>query len=99
MAVPVAYVNDYRFWVVVKSTVPGEASAPWVRDKGELVAFQTKGVHLGLGSEVPKVAAAPGAFSHQARGPRPHMGQEDGDEEHRPECIPPEVLSPEEIDA
>ena len=72
LVVPVALVSDYHFWVVVKSTFPGEASAPWVRDKGELVAFQTKGVHPGLGSEVPE---ASGAFSHKARGPRPHMGQ------------------------
>jgi hypothetical protein len=87
LVVAVALVSDYHFWAVVKSTFPGEPSAPWVRDKGELVAFQAKGVHPGLGSEVPKVAAAPGAVSHQARGPRPHMGQEDGDEEHRPEHI------------
>ena len=98
LVVPVALVNDYHFWAVVKSTFPREASAPWVRDKGELVAFQTKGLHPGLGSEVPKVAA-PGVFSHQAHGPRLHMEQEDGDEEHRPDCIPQQVRSPEEIDA
>ena len=78
LVVPVALVNDYHLLAVVKSTCPGEASAPWVRDKGELVAFQTKGLHPGLGSEVPKVAA-PGVFSHQAHGPRLHMEQEDGD--------------------
>ena len=79
LVVPVAFVNDCHFWAVVKSRFPIEASAPWVRDKGDLVAFQTKGLHPGLGSEVPKVAATSGAFSHQARGPRPRMGQEDGD--------------------
>ena len=63
LVVPVALVNGYHFWVVVKSTFPGEASAPWFRDKGELVAFQAKGVHLGHGSEVPEAAAASG-FSH-----------------------------------
>ena len=57
LVVPVALVNDYHCWDVVKSTFPGEASAPWVRDKGELVAFQTWVLHPGLGSEVPKVAA------------------------------------------
>ena len=41
LVVPVALVNDYHFWVVVKSTFPGEASAPWGRDKGKLVAFPT----------------------------------------------------------
>ena len=66
--------------------------------QGELVAFQTQGLHLGLGSEVPKVAA-PGAFSHQAHGLRLHMEQEDGEEEQRPDCIPQQVRSPEEIDA
>ena len=63
------------------------------------MAFQAKGVHYGLGSEAPEVAAASGEFSHQARGPRPHMGQEDGDEKHRPDCIPQQVRSPDEIDA
>jgi hypothetical protein len=96
LVVPVALVSDYHCWVVVKATSLGEASAPWVRDKGELVAFQTKGLHPGLGSKVPNVAA-PGVSSHQAHGPRLHMEQEDGDEEHRPECIPQQVLSPEEI--
>ena len=75
LVVPVAWVNDYHFGVVVKSTHPREARAPRVRDKGELVAFQAKGVHSWLGSEVPEVAAASGVFSHQTRGPRPHMEQ------------------------
>ena len=98
LAVPVALVNDSHCWAVVKSTFPGEASAPWVRDKGELVAFQTKGLHPGLRSEDPKVAA-PSAFSHQAHGPRLHTEQDDGDEKRRPYCIPQQVRSPEEIDA
>ena len=75
LVVPVALVNDYHFWAVVKSTFPREASAPWVRDKGELVAFQTKGLHPGLGSEVPKVAApgvclTSGTWSSTAHGAR-----------------------------
>ena len=98
LVVPVALVNDYHFWAVIKSTFPGEASAPWVRDKGELVAFQAKGVHPGLGLD-PGAAAAPGASPHKARGLRPHMGQEDSDEEHRPEHILQQVRSPEAIDA
>ena len=62
LVVPVALVNDYHFWAVVKSTCPREASAPWVKGKGELVAFQAEDVHPGLGSEVPEVAATSGAF-------------------------------------
>ena len=54
LVVPVALVNDYHFWAVVKSTFPGEASAPWVRDKGELVAFQTRVYILGLGQRSPR---------------------------------------------
>ena len=99
LVVPVALVNDYHFWAVLKSTFPGEASAPWDRDKGELVAFQAKGVHPGLVPEAPGAAATSGEFSHKAHGPRPHMEQEDGDEEHRPEHIPQQARSPEEIDA
>ena len=49
MVVPVALVNDYYFWAVVKSSTFPKNSAPWVRGKGELVAFQAKRVHPGLG--------------------------------------------------
>ena len=100
LVAPVALVNDYHFWAVLKSTFLGEASAPGVRDKGELVACQAKDVHPGLQPEAPWAATASAALSsHKAHGRQPHMGQEDGDEEHRPEHTPRQVRSPEDVDA
>ena len=75
LVVPVALVDDYHFWVVLQSTFSGEASAPWDRDKGELVAFQAKCVHPGLVPEAPGAAAtsgvlAQGTWSSTAHGAR-----------------------------
>ena len=95
LVVPMALVNDYHFWAVLKSTFPGEASAPWDRDEGELVAF----LYPGLVPEAPGAAATSGELSHTAHGPRPHTDQEDGDEVHRPERIPQQARSPDRIDA
>ena len=40
--VPVALVNDYHFWAVVESRLPGLGWTPWARDKGEHLPFQSE---------------------------------------------------------
>jgi len=47
VVVPVALVNDYHFWAVVKSRLPGVGCTPGARDKGELLPFQSEGNRAG----------------------------------------------------
>jgi hypothetical protein len=63
------------------------------------VAFQAKGVNPGLVPEAPGATATSREFSHKAHGSRPHMEQDDGGEEHRPEHIPQQARLPEAINA
>ena len=41
VVVPLALVNDYHFWAVVESRLPGLGCTPWARDKGEHLPFQS----------------------------------------------------------
>jgi len=54
VVVPVALVNDYHFWAVVESRLPGLGCTPWARDKGEHLPFQPKATCAGEYSSAKK---------------------------------------------
>ena len=47
VVVPVALVNDYHFWAVIESRLPGLGCTPVVMDKGELIPFRRDDEHAG----------------------------------------------------
>ena len=80
VVVPVALVNDYHFWAVVESRLPG-LGCTLARDKGELFAFQSDGRETARAREYSLANARAREYSLAE--------VEEDDQEHHPSWAPP----------